>query len=113
MDYYNNSVTKCPDIPITNDDPDSEHCISSDSDENDEELYLVKYLTIISYLNIIYDTITLTIYYLQSEICFSDTDENLDDLADEIVLNEDIYNELICNSGNAMASSQLFWIKIL
>ena len=40
----------------------------------------------------------LTIKHRQSEVWFSGVDENPEDLMDEIVLNEDVYNDL--NSHN-------------
>ena len=43
----------------------------------------------------IYANMALVNKYLQSEVLFSDIDENPDELVDEIVLNEDIYNDLI------------------
>ena len=45
--------------------------------------------------------------YLQSEVWFSDIDENPDVLMDEIVLNEDIVNDLNCGSRGAMTSEQV------
>ena len=60
-------------------------------------------------MNIIYANMTLVNKYLQSEVWFSEIEENPDDLVDEIVLNEDIYNDLICESG--VTPSQVFLIK--
>ena len=57
----------------------------------------------------IYANMTLANKYLQSEVWFSDTEENPDELVDEIVLNEDIYNDL--NSGDNMTCSQVFVSK--
>ena len=59
----------------------------------------------------IYANMALVHKYLQSEVLLSDIDENPDELVDEIVLNEDIYNDLICDSGVTMTSSQVFLIK--
>ena len=50
---------------------------------------------------------------LQSEVWFSDIDENPDDLVDEIVVNEDICNDLTCVSGEIMTFDQVSSSKML
>ena len=63
---------------------------------------------------ICYEDDTYNIKYLQSEVWFSDIDENPKDLIDDIVLNEDIVNDLNCGSRGTMTSEQvsLFYISL-
>ena len=62
-------------------------------------------------MNKIYANMTLVNKYLQSEVWFSDIEENPDDIVDEIVLNKDIYNALNCASRDTMTSNLVFLIK--
>ena len=52
---------------------------------------------------------TYKIKYLQSEVWFSDIDENLEDIVDDIVINEDIYNDIICDSGDGMTLELVYF----
>ena len=56
-----------------------------------------------------YSAENYNIKYLQSEVWFSDIDINPDDLMDEIVLNEYIYNDLDCGSGEIMTFDQVYF----
>ena len=53
----------------------------------------------------------LQIKYLQSEVWFSDIEENLDDTVDDIVINEDLYNDLICDGGDVMALELVYFSR--
>ena len=49
----------------------------------------------------------ITIKHWQSEVWFSDEDENPYDLLDEIVLNEDIYNDLYSDNEVSSMSNKV------